>query len=39
MVVFYGDESGSHGKGNYVISGYVAHKDTWSEFASMWCAK
>jgi hypothetical protein len=36
MVVFYGDESGSHGKGDYVISGYIAHKDTWAEFANMW---
>jgi len=38
MVVFYGDESGSHGKGDYVISGYIAHKDTWTEFAKMWNA-
>lgn len=38
MVIFYGDESGSHGKGNYVISGYVAHKDTWDEFSKMWNA-
>jgi hypothetical protein len=36
MVVFYGDESGSHGKGDYVISGYIAHKDTWAEFSKMW---
>ncbi len=36
MVVFYGDESGSHGKGDYVISGYIAHRDTWKAFAEMW---
>jgi hypothetical protein len=38
MVVFYGDESGTHGKGDYVISGYIAHKTTWKAFADMWNA-
>lgn len=36
MVVFYGDESGTHGKGDYVISGYIAHKTTWEAFEGMW---
>jgi hypothetical protein len=36
MVVFYGDESGSHGQGDYVISGYLSHKTTWDLFAKCW---
>jgi hypothetical protein len=36
MVIFYGDESGTHGKGDYVVSGYVAHKTTWEFFAHEW---
>ena len=36
MVTFYGDESGSGGSGNYIVSGYVAHKTTWDFFAREW---
>src|SRR5438552_13332254 len=36
MVIFYGDESGSHGKGDYIVSGYLAHKDTWEFFTANW---
>jgi len=36
MVIFYGDESGTHGKGDYVISGYLAHKSTWDLFNQEW---
>lgn len=36
MVVFYGDESGTHGEGDYVISGYLSHKSTWDFFSKVW---
>lgn len=36
MVIFYGDESGTHGQGDYVISGYVAHETTWNIFTDNW---
>src|SRR5260370_27137948 len=36
MVVFYGDESGTHGEGDYVISGYLSHKTTWDFFGKCW---
>jgi hypothetical protein len=36
MIIFYGDESGCHGKGDYVLSGYLAHKDTWDLFTANW---
>ncbi len=39
MVIFYGDESGSHGRGDYILSGYVAHRDTWKFFDGLWNAK
>jgi hypothetical protein len=36
MVIFYGDESGTHGKGDYIVSGYLAHKSTWEFFGEAW---
>jgi hypothetical protein len=36
MVVFYGDESGTHGKGDYLISGYLSHRTTWDFFSDSW---
>ncbi|HKV39756.1 MAG TPA: hypothetical protein VJX67_11135, partial [Blastocatellia bacterium] len=36
MVFFYGDESGSNGTGDYVLSGYLAHKSTWDLFSANW---
>lgn len=36
MVVFYGDESGTHGKGDYVISGYLSHITSWRLFRKVW---
>lgn len=36
MVTFYGDESGTNGKGDYIISGYMAHNDTWRLFNREW---
>jgi hypothetical protein len=36
QVSFYGDESGSHGDGPFVLSGYLGRDDTWSEFQDQW---
>jgi hypothetical protein len=36
LIIFYGDESGTHGKGDYFISGYLAHKTTWDAFRNAW---
>ena len=36
MVVYYGDESGAHGSGDYVISGYLSHRSTWDLFNRSW---
>jgi hypothetical protein len=33
---FYGDESGSHGKGTYVIAGYMATAYNWEQFKVDW---
>src|ERR1035438_6307206 len=33
---FYGDESGSHGKGTYVIAGYLATAYNWEQFKIDW---
>jgi hypothetical protein len=33
---FYGDESGSHGKGTYVIAGYMATAYNWEKFRVDW---
>src|SRR5579872_1015046 len=33
---FYGDESGAHGQGPFVLSGYVANDDVWEDFENKW---
>lgn len=35
---FYGDESGSHGKGTFVIAGYLATEYNWEQFNLDWNA-
>ena len=35
---FYGDESGSHGEGTFVLSGYLGRDTDWSEFEKAWHA-
>jgi hypothetical protein len=36
LVSFYGDESGSHGDGPFVLSGYLGRDDAWSDFERQW---
>ncbi len=36
MVFFYEDESGSNRTGDYVLSGYLAHRSTWDLFIESW---
>ena len=33
---FYGDESGSHGDGPFVMSGYLATDQVWGELEDQW---
>ncbi len=33
---FYGDESGSHGDGPFVMSGYLATDHTWGQLENQW---
>ena len=33
---FYGDESGSHGRGTIVLSGYLGRDDEWEKFETEW---
>jgi hypothetical protein len=35
-MTFYGDESGSHGKGTFVIAGYLATAHNWERFKADW---
>jgi Protein of unknown function (DUF3800) len=35
-VSFYGDESGSHGEGIFVLSGYLGSDDVWSGLETQW---
>jgi hypothetical protein len=37
-VSFYADESGSHGQGPFVLSGYLADDGTWGQFEEQWHA-
>ncbi len=36
QVSFYGDESGSHGEGPFILGGYLGRDDTWSEVQDQW---
>lgn len=36
---FYGDESGAHGKGTYLIAGYLATSENWEHFKALWTEK
>jgi hypothetical protein len=36
---FYGDESGAHGKGTYLIAGYLATSENWDHFKALWKRK
>jgi len=33
---FYGDDSGSHGKGTFVIAGYLATDENWADLSHAW---
>lgn len=35
-ISFYGDESGSHGQGAFVLSGYFGEDDAWGAFEDEW---
>jgi hypothetical protein len=35
-VRFYGDDSGAHGKGTFVVSGYAATDEAWSHVSRAW---
>ena len=36
MLAFYGDDSGSHGKGPFVVAGYLARTGDWFDIERKW---
>src|SRR5689334_1837461 len=37
MLAFYGDGSGEHRKGTFVVAGYLANTTDWFQIESDWC--
>ena len=39
MLALYGDGSGEHGKGTFILAGYVASAIDWKHIEAAWCAE